>query len=128
MAQELCGRVCLTIVDDDLSIKTIFMNRPPEDRRDFLKRASMVAIAFPFLINCKTDTRGEKPQSLLSLIKKNAAPAGTQARGAIDAPDDVSWKTVLLKKSAKDEPMMISGTIFQPDGKAPAPNVLIYFY
>ncbi len=104
------------------------MNQQTEDRRDFLKRASMVAIAFPFLVGCKTDTLAQKTESELSLIKKNAMPSGTEARGAIDAPDDVSWKTALSKKSDKDEPMIISGTVFQPDGKTPAPNILIYFY
>ncbi len=104
------------------------MNQQTEDRRDFLKRASMLAIAFPFLIGCKTDTLAQKTESELSLIKKNAMPSGTEARGAIDAPDNVSWKTALSKKSDKDEPMIISGTIFQPDGKTPAPNILIYFY
>lgn len=104
------------------------MNQQPENRRDFLKRASMAAIAFPFLISRKTHTLAQKTESELSLIKINAMPAGTEARGAIDAPDNVSWKTALSKKSDKDEPMIISGTIFQPDGKTPAPNVLIYFY
>ena len=104
------------------------MNKQIEDRRDFLKHASMAAIAFPFLISCKTNTLAQKTENELSLIKKNAMPYGTEARGAIDAPDDVSWKTVLSKKSDKDERMIISGTIFQPDGKTPAPNILIYFY
>lgn len=104
------------------------MKQQTESRRDFLKSASMSAIAFPLLIKCKTDTGGQNSESVLSLIKKNAAPAGTEARGAIDAPVDVSWRTVLSKKSDKDEPMIISGTIFQPDGKTPAPNVLVYFY
>ncbi len=104
------------------------MNHQNENRRDFLKRASMAAIAFPLLIGCKTDTLAQKTESELSLIKKNAMPSGTEARGAIDAPDDVSWKTALSKKSDKDEAMIISGTIFQPDGKTPAPNILIYFY
>jgi protocatechuate 3,4-dioxygenase, beta subunit len=70
----------------------------------------------------------QDPGSALNLIKKRAAPAGTEARGAIDAPDDVSWTTSLSKTSDKDEPMIISGTIFQPDGETPAPDVLIYFY
>ena len=68
------------------------MNKPTEARRDFLKRASMAAIAFPFLISCKTDTLAQKTENELSLIKKNAMPSGTQARGAIDVPDNVSWK------------------------------------
>ena len=88
----------------------------------------MAAIAFPFLISCRTNTLAQKTETELSLIKKNAMPSGTEARGAIDAPNDASWKTALSKKSDKDEALIISGTIFQPDGKTPAPNILIYFY
>ena len=106
------------------------MNQSNENRREFLKRASIAAVAFPILINCKSDTLAQKSdENILDLIKKNAntSPAINWC-GAIDAPDDVSWKTVLSKKSDKDEPMIISGTVFQSDGKTPAPNVLIYFY
>lgn len=105
------------------------MNEQTENRRSFLKRASLAAVAFPLLINCKSDTLAQKAVSDLSLIKKNAniSPAVNWC-GAIDAPDGVSWKSVLSKKSEKDEPMIISGTIYQADGKTPAPNVLVYFY
>jgi protocatechuate 3,4-dioxygenase, beta subunit len=40
----------------------------------------------------------------------------------------VSWKTVLSNETNKDEPMEISGTVFQADGKTPASNTLIYLY
>lgn len=100
-----------------------------ENRRDFLKSVLIAAAAFPVLINCKTSTMAQKTESVLSLIKKNANTSpSVNWCGAIDAPDDVSWKTVLSKKSDRDEPMIISGTVFQPDGKTPAPNILIYFY
>ena len=105
------------------------MNQQIENRRNFLKRASIAALAFPFLINCKSDTLAQKVGSELSLIKKNAitSPAENWC-GALDAPDNVSWKTALSKKSDKDEPMIISGTVYEADGKTAAPNVLIYFY
>ncbi len=106
------------------------MNQKGENRREFLKRASIAALAFPLLLNCKSDTLAQKNnEDILSLIKKNAniLPAVNWC-GAIDAPDDVSWKTALSKKSDKDEAIIISGTVFQADGKTPAPNVLIYFY
>ncbi len=103
------------------------MNQQIENRRSFLKRASLAAFAFPLLINCKSDTLAQKSsENILDLIKKNARQ-GENWTGAIDAPDDVSWKTTLAKKSDKDLPMIISGTIYNANGK-PAPNVLIYFY
>jgi protocatechuate 3,4-dioxygenase beta subunit len=103
------------------------MNQQGENRRDFLKRASIAAVAFPFLIGCKTDTLAQKAGNELSLIKKNALPVGAEGMGAIDAPDNVSWKTALAKATDEGEPMIVSGTVFAADGKTPVPNVLIIF-
>jgi len=106
------------------------MNQKNENRREFLRRAGLAAVTIPFLINCKSDTLAQKSEAdVLSLIKKNANTSpSVNWCGAIDAPADVSWKSVLSKKSDRDEPMVISGTVYNPDGKTPAPNVLIYFY
>lgn len=104
------------------------MNEKNENRREFLKRASIAAIAFPLLINCKSDTLAQKAESELSLIKKNAIPVGGELSGAIDAPENVSWKTALAKETDEGEPMIVSGTVFQSDAKTPAPSVLIYLY
>ena len=106
------------------------MNQLNENRREFLRRASLAAVAFPFLLNCQSDTLAQKSnEDILSLIKKNANTApGVNWCGAIDAPATVSWRTALPKRSDRDEPMIISGTVFESDGKRAAPNVLIYFY
>lgn len=105
------------------------MKKQIETRREFLQKASIAAFAFPLLLNCKNDTLAQKSgEDVLSLIKKNAKPAGAEGMGAIDAPETVSWKTDLAKKTDEGEPMIVSGTIFQSDGKTPAPNVLIYLY
>ena len=105
------------------------MNQKDENRRDFLKRAAVIAAAFPLLINCKSNTLAQKSEAdVLNLIRKNAAFAGTEGMGAIDVPDAVSWKTVLAKDSDAGEQMIISGTVFKADGKTPAPDVLIYLY
>ena len=106
------------------------MNQQAENRREFLRRAALATVALPFLLNCRSDTLAQKSSSdVLSLLKKNAntSPAVNWC-GAIDAPGNVSWKTALSKKSDRDLPMIISGTVFNADGKTPAPNVLIYFY
>ncbi len=105
------------------------MNNLNENRRDFLKRATIAAAAFPFLLNCKSDTLAQKSESdVLSLIKSNARPRSSEGMGAIDVPADVSWKTVLADETHAGLPMLISGTVFKADGKTPAPNVLLYFY
>lgn len=106
------------------------MNQPTENRREFLKRASIVALAIPLFLNCKDSTLAQKKAAdELSLIKKNANTSPeVNWCGAIDAPDTISWKTALSKKSDRDEAMIISGTVFQPDGAGIASNVLIYFY
>ncbi len=105
------------------------MNQQTENRREFLKRASVVAVALPLFLNCKDSTLAQKSDDVLTLIRKNANTSPEiNWCGAIDAPDDVSWKTALSKKSDKDQAMIISGTVFQPNGRTPAPNVLIYFY
>lgn len=106
------------------------MNQLIENRREFLKRASVAAMAFPLLLNCKNNTLAQKSdKNILSLIKKNAiTDESCNWCGAKDAPENISWKTVLADSSGKGEPMIISGTIFKTDGKTPAPNVLVYFY
>jgi protocatechuate 3,4-dioxygenase beta subunit len=105
------------------------MNQQIENRREFLRRASIAAVTVPFLLNCKSDTLAQKSENdILSLIKKNARSTGAEGMGAVDAPANVSWKTILSTDSDKGEKMLVSGTVFQPDGKTPAPNVLIYIY
>lgn len=98
-----------------------------ENRRNFLKRTTLLA-TLPFIVNCKSLAADNKPD-VLSLIKKNAVtdPASNWT-GAKDAPLDVSWKTVLSEASDKGEKIRISGIVYQPDGKTPAPDILIYLY
>jgi protocatechuate 3,4-dioxygenase, beta subunit len=99
-------------------------------RRDFLRHASMAALALPLLAGCKGETWASQTNesSVLAAIRKNALPAGGQWSGAIEAPADVAWRTVLATAKDEGEPMLISGTVYRPDGKTPAPNTLIYLY
>lgn len=96
-------------------------------RRDFLKKLAAAVAAAPFVVGCKSVEAELKPD-VLTLIRKNARPAGSEGMGAIDVPANVSRRTALAKKSDRDLPMLITGTVYEPDGKTPAPNVLIYFY
>jgi protocatechuate 3,4-dioxygenase beta subunit len=105
------------------------MNQEYENRREFLKRAALGATAFPLLLNCKNDTLAQKSDGdVLSLLKKNARGAGAEGMGALDAPASVSWRTALSTAADRGEKMLISGTVFEADGKRGAPDVLIYLY
>jgi protocatechuate 3,4-dioxygenase beta subunit len=98
-------------------------------RRDFLKQAIVTAAAFPLLLSCRSHAlAGDDAASVLARLRKNAQPRGAEAMGAIDVPDDVSWKMAFPVNKDDGEPMVISGTVYQRDGKMPAPNTLIYFY
>jgi protocatechuate 3,4-dioxygenase beta subunit len=39
-----------------------------------------------------------------------------------------SWKTVLTSKDEPGEPLVVSGTVYAPDGKTPAPGITVYVY
>jgi len=107
------------------------MNQMDENRRDFLRRAGLAAIALPLLLNCKSDTLAQKSETdVLSRIKKNALSneGAGEWNGAKDAPANVSSKTVLSNDTDKGEKMLIAGTVFAPDGKTPAPHTLLYLY
>lgn len=98
-----------------------------ENRRDFLKRTGLLAVSLPLIIGCKNEISA-KEEDILSLIKKNAVQYDGEWNGAKDAPQNITWQANLVNNSDKGERIKINGTIFQEDGKTPAPNVLIYFY
>lgn len=99
-----------------------------ENRRDFLRRTALLTAIMPLVVNCQSTPANENPD-ILSLIKKNADhDPNSNWTGAKEAPANVSWKTVLSADSDEGEKIRISGTIYQPDGKTAAPNVLVYAY
>jgi len=42
--------------------------------------------------------------------------------------EDLSWHTTIPPDDEPGAPMVISGTVYQPDGETPAPNVIVYAY
>lgn len=39
-----------------------------------------------------------------------------------------AWKTVLTSKDEPGEPLVVSGTVYAPDGKTPAAGIMVYVY
>lgn len=100
-----------------------------QTRRDFLKTAGLSAVSLPLLLNCSGLAQAtDDGDSILAQIKRNARPRGTEGMGAIDLPAKVGPKFDLASDKDEGELMKISGTVYQPDGKTPAANTLIYLY
>ena len=108
------------------------MSRTNENRREFLQRFSVVAMTLPVLLNCQNDTLAQQSnKDILSLMRKNSdlpKDCDHWCGAPREAPDDVSSKAVLADEKDEGEPLIISGTVFEKDGKTPAPNILIYAY
>lgn len=102
-----------------------------ENRREFLHRLTISA-AFPFLLNCKSEILAQRSsKDILNSMRKNAdlrKDCGNWCGSAHEAPNDVTQKAVLAEEKDAGEKLLISGTVFQKDGKTPAPNILIYAY
>lgn len=93
-----------------------------ETRRQFIKRASLFAVALPALPFVVTSlNKDSKPQSV-------PVPNGRMICGSCDTPAKLSWRTVITAASEPGEPLVMSGTIYQPDGVTPAEGITLYAY
>lgn len=100
-----------------------------ENRRSFLKKAVLATAALPLISSCRGDAVAQNSANdVLEAIRKNARSRGAEGMGAIDFPVNVGAKVNLASEKDGGELMKISGTVYQPDGKTPAPNTLIYLY
>ncbi len=100
-----------------------------ENRRDFLKKAIVATTALPLITSCRSDAIAQTTRNdLLDAIRKNTRPKGAEGMGAIDFPADVRSKYRVVSEKEGGEQMVISGTVYQSDGKTLAANALLYLY
>ena len=100
-----------------------------ESRRLFLRRASLAVVALPFLPLAATSCASESGVTEAKATRVAPPPAGAcDWCGAADAPEKVSWQARFAAAGEPGEPLVMSGTVFLPDGRTPAPGVLIYAY
>jgi protocatechuate 3,4-dioxygenase beta subunit len=52
----------------------------------------------------------------------------SQSRSTIDSTSTASWKIVIPSKDEPGEPLVVSGTVYKPDGKTPAEDITVYVY
>ena len=86
------------------------------DRRNFLRQASIFAIAVPALELSALGFMGCDRASSLSLTDTPKS-AGT-----------TPWKTTIVAEGEPGEPLIITGTIYSPDGKTPLEGINLSVY
>ena len=87
------------------------------NRRSFLRDAS-VSIALPLF--------GLGAFQLSSCAKGESSLAHSGIEGKNGAVD--SWKTVIVSDQEPGEPLIVSGTIFAPDGHTPLEGINLWVY
>ncbi len=73
---------------------------------------------------CSQATKKQKKDIETSVQKQNNPSWG----GAFEVPVNVSWRTTIPPKGEPGEKLIISGTVYLPDGKTPAKDVIVYVY
>jgi protocatechuate 3,4-dioxygenase beta subunit len=85
-------------------------------RRNFLKRASAFAFALPLV-----------EVSAFGLL--GCRPASSAEQKAVTASaDNVPAKTTIVSEKEPGQPLVVSGTIFAPDGRKPLEGITLYVY
>jgi Protocatechuate 3,4-dioxygenase beta subunit len=98
-------------------------------RREFLAiagTASLVAV----VTACREPVIAQRTgPSLLDALRRNAlSNVDDEWWGARHVPDSVTSKAVIATSADTGDRIVISGTVFESDGKTAAPNILIYLY
>ena len=101
------------------------------DRRLFLKGASVSLVALPALSlvgfnlsACSTQTEAITQTKRLPYT----AGWGSMPCSSCIAPHDISSEVTIASKDEPGEPLVMSGTIYQPDGVTPAEGIVLFVY
>ena len=74
-------------------------------------------------IRNKTDNIPNQTPPIASTNQENCNWCGTS-----EAPENVTWNTVIPPKGELGEKLIISGTVYLPDGKTPAKDIIVYIH
>lgn len=88
---------------------------PVYNRRSFLKHASLFAVALPAL-------------ELSTLGFAGCSQAPSLAVTGSDKSENVPWKTTIVPDGEPGEPLIVSGTIYAPDGRTPLEGINLFVY
>jgi protocatechuate 3,4-dioxygenase beta subunit len=95
-------------------------------------KSSIFFFIFSAVISLSGCSQNSSQKRVTSLPDKTKVGGGCEGCEAIyrDAPsfEKLSWMDTLPDFNEPGPKLIISGVIYQPDGKTPAPNVILYVY
>ncbi len=90
------------------------------DRRIFLQALATMALA-PAASACRAANTPEQRRPFSDLYSCEGC------EGALERdPDTLSWSSAIGTGQDRGEPLLLTGVVYGPDGRAPAPDVVIY--
>jgi len=89
---------------------------PNIDRRSFLRNASVFAVALPAF-----------QLGTLGLFGCNQARSLSRSESK-EQPANVTWKTTIVSAGEPGDPLIVSGTIYAPDGRTPLEGISLFVY
>jgi protocatechuate 3,4-dioxygenase, beta subunit len=84
------------------------------NRRNFLKHASLFAVALPALE--------------LGALAFGGCNQGSSLAGTAEQMANVPWKATIVADGEPGEPLIVSGSIYAPDGRTPLEGINLFVY
>ena len=88
---------------------------------------SVLSLCF-ILASCGQNKPGNSPNQSQTTEQETASTEDCNWCGTSEAPEDVTWRTVIPPTGEPGEKLIISGTVFLSDGKTPAKDAIIYVH
>jgi protocatechuate 3,4-dioxygenase beta subunit len=64
----------------------------------------------------------------VGILGLSAEPAFPESLSNADTADSASWRIVIPAEAEPGEPLIVSGTVYAPDGKTPVEGITVYVY
>ncbi|MDT7604839.1 MAG: protocatechuate 3,4-dioxygenase, beta subunit [Acidobacteriota bacterium] len=100
-------------------------------RREFIQSASVCVVALPALSLSVFSLSGCSAQPTVTAQSTRmpyTAGFGSMPCSSCIAPQNISWRTTIVSKDEKGDPLIMSGTIYQADGTTPAEGIVLFVY